>query len=122
MGDIVEQARENARAAHAGFELMDDFDAGFVRTDVVYAKSWGAMMTTSDETEDTRLINKYASWMTDERHMMTANEDAIFMHPLPADRNVEVTDAVIDGPHSIVYDQAENRLHSQKAVMALTMG
>lgn len=122
MSDIVEQARENARVAHAGFELMDDFDAGFLGTDVVYAKSWGAMMTTSDETEDTRLINKYASWMTDERHMKTANDDSIFMHPLPADRNVEVTDAVIDGPHSIVYDQAENRLHSQKAVMALTMG
>jgi N-acetylornithine carbamoyltransferase len=44
------------------------------------------------------------------------------MHPLPADRNVEVADAVIDGPHSVVYDEAENRLHVQKAVMALTMG
>ncbi len=53
--------------------------------------------------------------------MALTNDDAIFMHPLPADRNVEVADAVIDGPHSIVYDQAENRLHAQKAVMALTM-
>jgi N-acetylornithine carbamoyltransferase len=53
--------------------------------------------------------------------MALANEDAVFMHPLPADRNIEVTDAVIDGPQSIVYDQAENRLHAQKAVMALTM-
>jgi N-acetylornithine carbamoyltransferase len=44
------------------------------------------------------------------------------MHPLPAERGVEVTDAVIDGPQSVVYDQAENRLHGQKAVMALTMG
>ena len=122
MGDIVEQARENARGAHAGFEVMDDFEAGFEDTDVVYAKSWGAMMTTTDEAEDTRLINRYASWMTDARHMKTASEDAIFMHPLPADRNVEVTDEVIDGPQSIVYDQAENRLHGQKAVMALTMG
>jgi N-acetylornithine carbamoyltransferase len=121
MPDIVEQARENAREAHAGFELMDDFESGFVDTDVVYAKSWGAMVTTTDEAEDTRLINKYASWMTDARHMKTANEDAIFMHPLPADRNVEVTDEVIDGPQSAVYDQAENRLHGQKAVMALTM-
>ena len=50
-----------------------------------------------------------------------ASEEAIFMHPLPADRNVEVTDEVIDGPHSVVYDEAENRLHGQKAVMALTM-
>jgi N-acetylornithine carbamoyltransferase len=51
-----------------------------------------------------------------------AKEDAIYMHPLPADRNIEVADAVIDGPHSVVYDEAENRLHAQKAVMALTMG
>jgi N-acetylornithine carbamoyltransferase len=100
---------------------MDDFEAGFVDTDVVYAKSWGAMVTTADDAEDTRLINKYSSWMTDARHMKTASEDAIFMHPLPADRNVEVTDEVIDGPQSAVYDQAENRLHGQKAAMALTM-
>ena len=50
-----------------------------------------------------------------------AAEDAIYMHPLPADRGIEVADAVIDGPHSVVYDEAENRLHAQKAVMALTM-
>ena len=50
-----------------------------------------------------------------------AAEDAIYMHPLPAERGVEVADAVIDGPHSVVYDEAENRLHAQKAVMALTM-
>jgi N-acetylornithine carbamoyltransferase len=53
--------------------------------------------------------------------MALAGEDAVFMHPLPADRGVEVTDSVIDGPRSAVYDQAENRLHGQKAVMALTM-
>ncbi len=121
MPEIVEQAKENAHKAHVGFEMLEDFDDGFRGTDVVYAKSWGAMVTTTDEAEDTRLINKYESWMTDEKHMALANEDAVFMHPLPADRNVEVTDAVIDGPHSIVYDQAENRLHGQKAVMALTM-
>jgi N-acetylornithine carbamoyltransferase len=121
MPDIVEQAKINAKEAHTGFEMMDDFDAGFVGTDIVYAKSWGGMLTTLDEEEDTRLINKYVSWMTDESHMRTAGEGAIFMHPLPADRNVEVTDGVIDGPWSIVYDQAENRLHGQKAVMALTM-
>ncbi|HET8659936.1 MAG TPA: ornithine carbamoyltransferase, partial [Micromonosporaceae bacterium] len=45
----------------------------------------------------------------------------VFMHPLPADRGVEVTDGVVDGPRSAVYDQAENRLHAQKAVLALTM-
>ncbi len=53
--------------------------------------------------------------------MEMADEDAIYMHPLPADRNIEVTDEVIDGRWSAVFDQAENRLHAQKAVMALTM-
>ena len=53
--------------------------------------------------------------------MATANKDAIYMHCLPADRNIEVTDGVIEGPQSVVYDEAENRLHVQKAAMALTM-
>jgi N-acetylornithine carbamoyltransferase len=53
--------------------------------------------------------------------MALAQEDAIYMHCLPADRGIEVSDAVIDGPQSVAYDEAENRMHVQKAVMALTM-
>jgi N-acetylornithine carbamoyltransferase len=121
MGDVVAQARENARKAGVSFEVMDDFEKGIAGTDVVYAKSWGALLTTTDEAEGGRLIKKYGSWVTDARRMAMAGEDAIFMHPLPADRGVEVTDEVIDGPQSAVYDQAENRLHGQKGVMALTM-
>jgi N-acetylornithine carbamoyltransferase len=121
MPEIVAQAEANARAGHASFEIMDDFDEGIRGTDVVYAKSWGAVTSTADEAEGAKIIAKYASWITDEKRMELAGEDAVFMHPLPADRNVEVTDAVIDGPRSAVYDQAENRLHGQKAVMALTM-
>ena len=60
-------------------------------------------------------------WIVDPRRMEMADRDAIYMHPLPADRNIEVADAVIDGRWSRVFDQAENRLHAQKAVMALTM-
>ncbi|NJL92762.1 MAG: hypothetical protein HC915_03055 [Anaerolineae bacterium] len=60
-------------------------------------------------------------WITDDRRMALANENAVYMHCLPADRNIEVTDSVLDGPQSIVYQEAENRLHVQKAVMALTM-
>lgn len=122
MPEILEQARENARRARVGFEVLDDFDAGFRNTDVVYAKSWGALLTTTDEDEGARIIDRYKDWITDERRMALAGPDAIYMHPLPADRNVEVADAVIDGPRSVVYDEAENRLHVQKAVMALTMG
>jgi ornithine carbamoyltransferase len=121
MGDIVEEARDNARRSGGSLELLDDFDRGVAGTDVVYAKSWGALLTTTDEAEGARLIDKYSHWVTDSRRMAMANEGAIFMHPLPADRGVEVTDEVIDGPQSAVYDQAENRLHGQKAVMALTM-
>lgn len=121
MPDIMEQAQENARRARVGFEVMEDFEQGIRGTDVVYAKSWGALLTTEDEAEGARIIDQYKDWIADERRMEMADQDAIYMHPLPADRNVEVADAVIDGPQSVVYDQAENRLHGQKAVMALTM-
>jgi ornithine carbamoyltransferase len=53
--------------------------------------------------------------------MKLAKREALYMHPLPADRGNEVTDEVIDGPQSVVYDEAENRLHTAKAIMALTM-
>jgi ornithine carbamoyltransferase len=122
MPDMVEQAEQNARLAHTSFEVLDDFDQGIRGTDVVYAKSWGAVLTTTDEAEEARLVAGHESWIADERRLATAGDDAIYMHPLPAERGVEVTDEVIDGPRSVVYDQAENRLHSQKAVMALTMG
>jgi N-acetylornithine carbamoyltransferase len=121
MPEIVAQATENAKAAHGSFEVIEDFDEGMKGADVVYAKSWGSMLTTDDLDESAKISEQYTDWITDERRMAMADGDAIYMHPLPADRNVEVTDEVIDGPHSRVFDQAENRLHVQKAVMALTM-
>ena len=122
MPDIVGQAEENARRAGGAFERLDDFDAGMRDSDVIYAKSWGPLRVAKSDEEGAAIGAKYTDWITDERRIDLANEDAIYMHPLPADRNVEVADAVIDGPHSVVYDEAENRLHVQKAVMALTMG
>ena len=121
MPEIMDQAYEQARKFNVGFEVTDDMDAAFKDADVVYPKSWGALVHTSDAEEGARIISKYKSWITDERRMALAKPDAIFMHPLPADRNIEVTDAVIDGPQSVVYDEAENRMHVQEAVMALTM-
>ena len=121
MPDIMDLAEENARRARVGFELTHDFDEGMRDSHVIYAKSWGALLTTEDEQEGAAIIDQYKDWIADEDRMKLADADAIYMHPLPADRGVEVADAVIDGPHSVVYDQAENRLHGQKAVMALTM-
>lgn len=121
MPDIVEQAQENARMSRGSFEIGHDFDAGFKGADIVYPKSWGALLTTTDNAESARIGKQYTDWITDERRMALANDDAIYMHCLPADRGLEVTNGVIDGPQSVVYDEAENRLHVQKAAMALTM-
>jgi ornithine carbamoyltransferase len=121
MPDVMDKARDQARHYGAGFEVVDDMEKAFKDADIVYAKSWGAMMTTTDQEEGAKIIQKYKSWITDERKMKLAKADAIYMHPLPADRNIEVTDSVIDSAQSVVYDEAENRLHAQKAVMALTM-
>jgi N-acetylornithine carbamoyltransferase len=121
MPDIVQQAKDNAKKHNGSFEIMDDMDAGFKDADIVYPKSWGCWVTTEDEAESVEIGRKYTSWITDERRMALAKSDAIYMHCLPADRNIEVTDGVIDSDQSVVYDEAENRLHVQKAVMALTM-
>ena len=121
MPEIEQQARDEAKKAGTSFEIVHDMDEGITGADIVYAKSWGPLLTTSDPAEGKRIQDSYKSWIMDQRRMQLAKEDAIYMHPLPADRNTEITDEVIDGPHSVVYDEAENRLHAQKAVMALSM-
>ena len=121
MPDIVEQAKENARKSRGSFEVFEDFDEGFKGADIVYPKSWGCMLTTDDHAESAQISQQYTDWITDDRRMALAQEDAMYLHCLPADRGIEVTDSVIDGPNSHVFDEAENRLHVQKAVMALTM-
>jgi len=121
MPEIEQQARDEAKKAGTSFEIVHDMDEGITGVDVVYAKSWGPLLTTSDPAEGKRIQDSFKSWIMDQRRMQLAKEDAIYMHPLPADRNTEITDEVIDGPHSVVYDEAENRLHAQKAVMALSM-
>ena len=121
MPDIVQQARDNAGQHGGSFEILDDFDAGFEGADILYPKSWGALLTTDDDEKSAQIGSQYTDWITDARRMALAKDNALYMHCLPADRNIEVTDEVIDGPQSIVYDEAENRMHAQKAVMALTM-
>ena len=124
MPEIMRQAHEQADKFGTRFEVIrdpDGMDEAFRDADIVYAKSWGALVHTADPERGAQIINQYAHWITDERRMALAKPDAIYMHPLPADRNIEVTDGVLDGAASAVYDEAENRLHVQKAVMALTM-
>jgi len=121
MPEIMDQAKEQARKYGTGFEVVHDMEEAFKDADIVYAKSWGPLLTTQNQEEGKRIQDRYQDWITDDTKMCLAKEDAIYMHPLPADREIEVANSVIDGPHSVVYDEAENRLHVQKAVMALTM-
>jgi len=121
MPEIEEQAKVNARAAGTRFEITHCFEDAFEGADVVIPKSWGPLLTTRDVPEGLRLIEKYPTWRCDAARIALGKKRLIYMHPLPADRGREVTDEVIDGPQSVVYDEAENRLHVQKALMALTM-
>ncbi|MEJ2190405.1 MAG: ornithine carbamoyltransferase [Acidobacteriota bacterium] len=121
MPEIEAQARANAAAAGARFEITDSFEDAFTGANAVVPKSWGPLMTTKDTAAGLALIEKYPTWRCGAEHIALGADDLIYMHPLPADRGREVTDEVIDGPQSVVYDEAENRLHVQKALMALTM-
>lgn len=119
--EIEQQARANAKAAGATFEITDRFEDAFEDADAIIPKSWGPLVTTRDQSAGLKLIAKYPTWRCDANHMALGKQHMIYMHPLPADRGREVTDDVIDGPQSVVYDEAENRLHVQKALMALVM-
>ena len=119
--DIEAQARQNAAAAGTRFEISHRFEDAFEEADVVIPKSWGPLVHTRDHAEGVRLIEAYPDWRCDSNRMALGKDHMLYMHPLPADRGREVTDEVIDGPQSVVYDEAENRLHVQKALMALTM-
>jgi len=121
MPDIMDQAKEQARKYKTGFDVVHDMDDACRDADIIYAKSWGPLLTTQDPEEGKQIQDKYQDWIADDAKMALGKDDVIYMHPLPADRQIEVTDLVIDGPHSVVFDEAENRLHAQKAVMALTM-
>jgi N-acetylornithine carbamoyltransferase len=99
-------------------EVTNDIDAAFDGADVIYAKSWGSKQFYGNTEQDIATRAQYRSkWIVDEEKMSCTN-DAIFMHCLPVRRNVIVTDAVIDSPASVVIDEAENRLHVQKAILA----
>ncbi|MDZ7269449.1 MAG: ornithine carbamoyltransferase [candidate division KSB1 bacterium] len=121
MKPVMEAARANARAAGTKFEIVHDMDAACEQADIIYAKSWGIESLFHEPQRALEISKKYRDWICDERRMKLAKPNAIYMHCLPADRGNEVTDAVLDGPQSVIYQEAENRLHTAKAIMALTM-
>jgi len=113
MSEIETQAKENG----VSVEIVNKIDEAFDDAEVVYAKSWGSFRHYGDANRDIGEREIYRDeWIVDEAKMRRTN-DAIFMHCLPVRRNVIVTDAVIDSANSVVIDEAENRLHVQKAIM-----
>ncbi len=98
--------------AGPGYDSVEDALTG---SDVVYTDTWVSM---GDENEKDKLVEKFQSFKVDEKLMSLAKKDAIFMHDMPAYRGFEVREAVIDGPQSVIYQQAENRLHAQKALLS----
>jgi len=123
--NIVEQAKKNAEAAGGTFEIVKgDPRAAYKGADYVYSRNWFGkdFYEIGKEAEIKRASSdKYKDWICDEEKMKTANPGAKFIHPMPVDEGAEVTREVNQGPRSIVLDIAENRLHVQKAIMALTM-
>ena len=118
--DYMEFANKAAAQSGAKINVVNDVFEASKGADVIYAKSWGSFLMKPEEDQEYRKQFK-DDWRISKKHFDLANKQAIFMHCLPADRNLEVTDEIIDGPMSVVYDEAENRLHTEKAVLALSM-
>ena len=112
--EIVKQALEYADENNTEITISNDINVALENVDVVYTDVWVSM---GDEDEKTQREIDLKPYQVNQELMDLANEEAIFMHCLPAVRGQEVTSEVIDGPQSVVYDQAENRLHAQKAVL-----
>jgi len=126
---VIEQAKANAARYGGTVTVTNNEEEAYEGAHVVIPKNWGSWV--NDQTGATAVgaskvvdekLMAQRSWKCTEAKMALADKDVMYMHALPADRNNEVEDSVIDGPHSIVYDEAENRLHTAKAVMTLLMG
>jgi ornithine carbamoyltransferase len=116
--DILERAQEIAEDRGGSIEIGNDPSAAIAGAEVIYTDAW-VSMGLEDEAAERREI--FAPFQVDDDLMALAGPNAVFMHCLPAHRGEEVTDGVLDGPQSVVFDQAENRLHTQKALLVAVM-
>ncbi len=117
--NVLKQAQETADLTGANICLMDDPREAVHGADVIYTDVWISM---GKESEKTKRLKAFSKYQINSSLVSKANKEVIVMHCLPAHRSEEITDNVIDGRHSVIFDQAENRLHVQKAVLALLMG
>lgn len=116
---VVESAAEIAADTGGSVEVTVDPIAAATGVDVLYTDVWASM---GQEAEATERVLVFTPYRLDAEKVTVARDDVIVMHCLPAHRGEEITDEVIDGPHSVVWDQAENRLHAQKALLLRLLG
>lgn len=115
---VFKQAQADAQLTGARIELVNDPFVAAKDADIIYTDVWASM---GKEQEQLKRAIIFKDFQVNAELLRVARKDAIVMHCLPAHRGEEITDEVIEGPHSVVFDEAENRLHAQKAIMALTM-
>ena len=120
-GDVMAASEQRAAEAGGSVRIVNDLDAGVRDAEVVYSRSWGSVKYWSDEERERMVKRSLDTWRID-APAMSGSDNALFMHPLPVRRNVVATDEVLDGPRSVIYDQAENRVHAQKALLAHLLG
>ena len=116
---VVENAKADFAASRGSLLLTEDPIEAIKDADIVYTDTWVSMGMEEEKAERQKAFTPY---QVNKELFSHARSDAIFMHCLPAYRGFEVTEDVIDGPNSVIFDEAENRLHAQKAVMATLMG
>lgn len=117
----MEHAAENASASGGSFTVSHDIQSAYEGADIVYAKSWGALPFFGNWDAEKPVREANRRFIVDEAKMALTN-GAVFSHCLPARRNIKATDAVMDSPNSLIIEEAGNRLHVQKALMATLVG
>lgn len=117
--EIVAEAKEIAKRTGSKITITHDPVEAISDSDAVYADTWVSM---GQEAEKAKRIEIFKPYQINAELFAKAKSDAIFLHCLPAYRGYEVTEDVIDGPQSVIFDEAENRLHAQKAIMTMVMG
>lgn len=117
--DVLRKAKREAQISGADIIVTNDPREAVQNADAVYTDVWASM---GEEKNALQKYKHFTGFQVNSKLLSVCKKDYIFMHCLPAHRGEEVSAEIIDGPHSVVFDEAENRLHTQKAVMALLMG
>ncbi|MDE2109466.1 MAG: N-acetylornithine carbamoyltransferase, partial [Gammaproteobacteria bacterium] len=115
--EVLAEARQYAAQSGGSVSVTHDPKAALASSRVVYAKSWGPASNSAPAGEAATRITAHSDWLVNGKTLAAAAQNAIFLHCLPVRRNVEVADEVLDGPHSRVIDEAENRLHVQRVLL-----